>query len=84
MLRPVYSSCELTPWYLAEELRRPFGSKDFAVLEITVFGPDVRLKHIDGFTETMFKTTTDGILLLIFARQPWLALPWHGKSLPSP
>ncbi len=65
---PVYSSCELTAWYLAEELRRPFGSKDFAVLKIAVFCPDVRLKHIDGFTETVFKTTTDRILLLMFAR----------------
>jgi hypothetical protein len=67
-LPPDDSSCESTTWYLTEELQRPFGSKDFAVLEIAVFCPDVRLKHIDGLTETMFKTTTDGILLLIFVR----------------
>jgi hypothetical protein len=68
MLSPVFDSCELAAWYLAEELRRPVGSKNFVVLTIAVFCPDVRLEHIDGFTETMFKTTTDGILLLTLAR----------------
>jgi hypothetical protein len=66
VLWPGYNSCELRAWYLAEELGRPFVSKDFAVLKIAVFFPDVRRKHVDGFTETMFKPTTDGILLLIF------------------
>ena len=60
-------SCGLSARYLAEELRRPFGSKDFVVLEIAVFCLDVWLVYIDGFTETMFKATTDGILLLMFA-----------------
>jgi|HubBroStandDraft_4_1064222.scaffolds.fasta_scaffold429930_2 hypothetical protein len=46
---------ELTAWHLAEELNRPFGSKNFLVPKIAVFCPDVRLKHIDRFTETMFK-----------------------------
>lgn len=53
---------------MAEELWRSIGSKDFVVLEFAVFRPEERLKHIDGFTETMLNTTTDRILFLMSAR----------------
>jgi len=39
------------------------GSKDFLVLVTAVFCLDVRHEQVDGFTQAMFKTATDGILL---------------------
>src|SRR5580658_11302404 len=59
---------ELNAGYLAGEVWRSFGSKHFTKLKIAAFHPDIRLEHIDGFTEAMFKATTDGILLLMFSR----------------
>src|SRR5580658_1578593 len=46
---------ELNAGYLAEEVWRSFGSKHFTKLKIAAFHPDIRLEHIDGFTEAMFK-----------------------------
>jgi hypothetical protein len=48
---------ELTAGYLADELQRPFRSKEFVVLEIAVCCPDVGRKHIDGFTKSIAQST---------------------------
>jgi hypothetical protein len=67
-LRPATAVVKSTAWQIAEELRRPFRSKDFLELEIAIISPEVRLEDIDGFAHPVFKTTKDGILLLMFAR----------------
>ena len=59
----------LAAWYLAEKPGRSFAFKDIVVLETAVICPSVGPKQIDGLTETMFKSATDGILLLVLARR---------------